>query len=598
MKALSPAGVLFALVLWLITGTPCPGDEAGDAQKSIVELYKSGKLFDKTQYRTVRAAFAQRFEEKYREVIHKAYGEDHEKLTAWLSALPEVKEEFYTALDERHDKIDAALTLFKEIWKTFPEQIEPFSNVAIAVAVTWDDERKAVYDYSGHQVRTHSSMPDNLVDGLGNFRYIIEEEKALEGRARHLPWEFMVFVVDHRTPLSERKWAQTYYQSSKGRVKSMHQDVPYDHDMLKGEMTKNSSLKPKLEGVDYSLKNIKTRGGVCAMQADFAARVGKSVCAPSVYCGGESSYRGRHAWTLYVSIQQATKEKLVFSLVSDGRFVGFIKDAFYTGELTDPKSGEKILDRDMERRLWVAGTDRIGKRQADLVMRTYPWLCKELELDAKARVAYLDRCLKVSAFNESAWLSFVQMAKQGELDTNQKQLVLAHLSAMNKTFADYPDFIWRVFDDLLTVQPDARERVKLYEAVVALFEKHGRPDLACDARLKIADELTGQEKWQTAAQGLNTTIRKFPTEGRFIPKLTLKLQEVSKNYKGGNEALAKLYLELVPAMVTYYEGDTGEYYTKMYDQALAFLQDSKMDKAAADLKQATDQARALAGKKK
>src|SRR5262249_40203436 len=163
-----------------------------------------------------------------------------------------------------------------------------------------------------------------------------------------------------------------------------------------------------------------------------------------------------------------TKEKLTFSLVPDGRFVGFIKDAFYTGELTDPQSGEKILDRDMERRLWVAGTDRAGKRQAELAMRAYPGLGKEQELDTKAPLAYLDRSLKVSAYNEAACLSFAQMARAGVLDVNQKQLVLGHLVAMNKTFADYPDFLWKVFDDLLTVQPDARERVKLYEGVVAL----------------------------------------------------------------------------------------------------------------------------------
>src|SRR5258708_4460348 len=116
MKPLCLAEVFFSLILFLLAGSPCPADEPGGAQKTIVDLYKSGKLFDKTEYRAVRAAFAQRFEERYEDVIKKAYGEDYEKLTTWLKARPEVREEFYTALNEKHDKLDAALTLFKEIW--------------------------------------------------------------------------------------------------------------------------------------------------------------------------------------------------------------------------------------------------------------------------------------------------------------------------------------------------------------------------------------------------------------------------------------------------------------------------------------------------
>jgi hypothetical protein len=577
---------------------PTFADELGGAENEIIDLYKSGKLFDKAQYKAVRSAFARLFEEKHEALIRKAYGEDHEKLTAWLKARPDVKEDFYTALDERHDKLGPALVLFKTIWKEFPEQVEPYANVAIAVAVTWDDDRRGVYDYTGHQLRTKSTMPEKLTDALANFRYLTEDEKVFEGRVRHLPWEFLIFVVDHRTPIEERKWAQGYYQAARLHVKSMHQDVPYDHDMLKGELTKDSKLKPKLDGLEYTLKNIKERGGVCAQQADFAARVGKSVAVPSVFCWGESSYRGLHAWCLYVNIKQANKEKITFTLASDGRFVGFVKDAFYTGHVIDPKSGEQILDRDMERRLWVAGNDRAGKRQADLIMRAYPWLCKHLDLDVKARVAYLDQCLKVSAHNEPAWLTFAKLAKEGELDATQKQVVLSHLSSMNKTFADYPDFVWKVFDDLLTVQSDAKERAKLYETVVALFEHHGRPDLACDARLKIAQLWCEQEKWDKAAQGLTYTIHKFPSEGRYIPKLTLKLQEVAKHTKGGNDALAKLYIELVPAMILHYKEDAaGEYCTKMYDQGMQFMKENNLERYAAELKAQAERARLLAQKK-
>ena len=80
--------------------------------------------------------------------------------------------------------------------------------------MTWDDDAKGVYDYSNQQVRTKSVMPGGQVEALGNFRYLVENETITEGRLRSLPWEFLVYVVDNRTPIQERTWAQGYYQRS------------------------------------------------------------------------------------------------------------------------------------------------------------------------------------------------------------------------------------------------------------------------------------------------------------------------------------------------------------------------------------------------
>ena len=64
-----------------------------------------------------------------------------------------------------------------------------------------------------------------------------------------------------------------------------------------------------------------------------------------------------------------------------------------------------------------------------------------------------------------------------------------------------------------------------------LFIAHAEPGGKTEA-------LAGQKKWQTAAEGLLTTVNRFPTEGRYVPKMTLKMQDVCANYKGGNDRLA------------------------------------------------------------
>jgi hypothetical protein len=299
---------------------------------------------------------------------------------------------------------------------------------------------------------------------------------------------------------------------------------------------------------------------------------------------------------MFVQIKSASADRLDFTLVSDGRVAGFLKDQFFTGHVTDPQTGQQILDRDMERRLWAAGRDPVAKRHTELVLRAYPWLTVKESLDVKAKVAYLDRCLKLSPYAEGAWLEFAALCKNEELDAGAKAVANTHLANLYTTFGTYPDFVARVMDDLLKVQPDAKEQIKYYEQAVALFEKAKRPDLTCAARLKITDLWAGQEKWQTAGQGLIATIRKFPTEGRFVPKMTAKLQEVAGKYKDGPPALGQLYTELVPAMFVYYGKDGSEYCDKLYEQAAGYLKDNNLDKQLRTLRAKTAQAKVSAAR--
>lgn len=316
-------------------------------------------------------------------------------------------------------------------------------------------------------------------------------------------------------------------------------------------------------------------------------RVAKSVGIPAVFCWGESSYRGLHAWWTYVTIQKVSADTLQFALNSDGRFVGFVKDAFYTGHVTDPQTGKDMLDRDMERRLTLAGRDRAGKRQASLLMRAYPWLADNLNWDVKQRLAFLDKCLHLCPRHDEPWLEFVKLIKQAELPTDQKSIIRPHVTSALVNFKDHPDFLERLFTDLLSVF-DPAEQVRLHQQAVTRFEQAGRADLSCVARLQITDALIAQKKWPTAADGLTTTINRFPTEGRYVPKMMLKMQEVSSQYKGGNDKLAKLYVDLVPKLLAYYGGDDlAKFHTELYKQALAFLEQNDMKKQAAELRART-----------
>jgi hypothetical protein len=557
-------------------------DAVNGAQQAIIRLYNDNQLFNKAKYKTVRAAFARLFEARHHNALENAFGADTGALKKWLDERPDLKEEFYNALDERFDKIGPALTLFHALWKASPEKLAKNPELGIAVAITWDDPG-AVYEYRGQLHYSKSKKPAAIIDGLGNFEYLLTHDKATANRCRHLPWEFLVFVIDHPTSLAERGWAQGYFKGSAG-LKSWHQDVPYDHDMLKAMMSKGGTAPdPHLKDREYTLSNIRKYGGVCSIQADFAARVAKSVGIPAVYCTGESAYRsGGHAWCMYVKVNKATPGSLQFTISSDGRYQGFIKDAFYTGKVRDPQTGQVVLDRDLERRLYLAGSNRVGKRQVALLMGAYPWLQEKLNWDAGQRVAFLDKTLRLCPMSEEPWLEFVRMVKSNELGAAQKGAVRSHIALVLKQFEKHPDFIQRVFNDLLSLHEPA-EQVRLYQQAVKLFEKASRPDLACEARLHITDALARGKKWQAAGEGLFTTVYRFPTEGRYVPKLLLKAQEVCPQYKGGKERLAKVYLDLVPRLVTYYK-EEKRYPDQVYQQAMEYLTANALTKQAAELK--------------
>ncbi|QVL31463.1 hypothetical protein KIH39_21840 [Telmatocola sphagniphila] len=568
---------------------------AFDAKSVYLELFKSGKLFDKREYKTVRAAVCKAFEQAHRVDIKEGLGKDAEAMNEWFAKNVDIKEEFYTALDENYDDLIQAISLFRNMWKANPEAVKNYPNLAIAVAVVWDKPGEDLYDYRGHQVRTHSLLPAgvNKITALENFKYFVDQAKAIQAkepaiRIQFLPWEFQVYLVDTRTPIQEREWAVQNYLPKRQLIGKAYFDCKYDTEMLQsgGEVC-------KLAGKPYTLESLKNYGGVCAMQADFAARVAKSLAVPAAYVGGESATLDLHAWVMYVQVTGVQKDKVNFLLESEGRYG---TDNYYTGNLKDPQTGQQILDRDMERRLSAVAQDRVGKRLSDLNMRIYQVLLDELKAQKK-RIAFLDANLKLCHYNEGAWLEFAEMVKSGDLSNSSdlKSAVLSHWNSMLVNFAKYPDFTWKVSPDLALINKETKpERNSMYKRLIDLYEKGNRPDLACDARLKLAEFQQEDKQYSQAAVGLNQTIQKFPNEGRYIPKLMKALNEACGKYPEGKAYLTKAYINLVTNIKPKRGAEPTKYALAMYKEAVEFLEkDKKNDQI---VKQIRNQMNQLSGR--
>lgn len=549
---------------------------AADPPPAVVEMHKSGKLFDKPEYKKVRAAASAAFEAKHAETIKEALGDDHASLTAWLDKNPEIKEEFFTAIQPNKDDVAKVLGIFRDLWRDDAAAVGKYPNLAIAVSVVWDN-RRGLYDYKHHADRTKSNMPEDFAK-FGHreeFKYHVshaKEVQAKEGFSRYevLPYEFLVYVVDTQTPVAEREWAVKNYVAKRPMIGKIYHEIVYDDEMLRTE-----SKVCRLNGHDYTLADIKKYGGVCAMQADFAARVGKSVAVPAAYVTGQSQDLGLHAWVMWVEIKSASKTAVQFKLESHGRYFG---DNYYTGNVVDPQTGDQILDRDMERRLSAAAADRVGKRQGDLAMTFYEDLAEKL--DPRARVKYMLNVLRLSMVNEPAWIELTRIAGDPDLPQDAKTLVLDQAPLLLRAFKDYPDFSWKVGGDLIAPQKDHAIRNRFHGQLCDLYEAAGRPDLACEARLKWADLLAEDKHWIPAAVGLMQTIKKFPDEGRYVPSMLKKLTDVCGEFSSGKEHLGKTYLELMRKVDPKRGNEVTKYFTQVSGDALAFFQAEKKKKEA------------------
>jgi len=534
-------------------------DPLGD--QLLEKHYSEKTLFNKRNYPEIRKIYADRFEIHFKDSIQSAFGVDLEEINKWFAEHTEIKEELYTAINPAYDNPVEALRVFYKLWKDNPDRVAEYGPLAIATAVVWDLPQRGVYDYSRHQQRTHSNMPKELLESaVENFNYLIENEKFMQGRTQLVPWEFLVHLVNHKTPTDERGWALQNYLPKREMFGSCYADVPYDTIMLETQ-----SQDCKLDGEDYTLVNLKNLGGVCAMQADFAARVGKSMGVPAEYVRGESAFGDYHAWVMWVELKALTKNGINFSLESHGRYRG---DKYYVGTLQDPQTGNWITDRELELRLHTVGLDPISKRLGDHAMRAYPYLKETQKFSLDDQLEYLRTVIDVSPGNELAWLEMAEISNSGNLTKTHMRQMRKTLDMLFSTFSNFPDFTWKVFDKLIQYEEDLKDQIDLYNRLIQLYVSAGRPDLASEARMIMTGYLIDADRELDAVEGLAATIMAFPEEGRYVPKMLDRLEVLVNTNPDYSRHLLSFYKAFLPKVPPRRGDSPSKYCIKMYERGI------------------------------
>lgn len=527
---------------------------------------KKRMLFSPRKYDVVRKVFSERFEKEHVDDIQNAFGDDHDAMMEWLNERTDFKEELFTAFKPEFDNVAAGLSLIKEIKDKFPKRIDRYGSLAIATAVTWDGENqnRGIYDYGSHQRRTHSVMPDDLVGAMENFEYLIETESSMQGRVQYMPWEFLMLLVNHKTPLRERGWALTNYLPRRTMFGSCYKDCPYDTVMLQ-----TSSVTCKLDGKEYNLPNLQQLGGVCAMQADYAARIGKSLGVPAAYVTGAGRSGGLHAWVMWVELKGINARSIQFSLESYGRYRG---DNYYVGHLRDPQTGQRITDRILELRLHQVGTDALKKRHADRMMTLYPEFVAEKRMDFDQKSDFLSQTLALNPWNEEAWAAATKISEGEELDRLREKQMNAIINQLFQTFARFPDFTLTVFEDLIQFDEDTDNQIKAWYRLLDAYSAAKRPDLAFNALIRLSEILVENERSDEAIQGLATAVQRYPDEGNYVPAMLDRLEQLASKIDGGDAAIVQFYATFLPKVPQKRGNSPSEYCIAMYQRGISLFQ--------------------------
>jgi hypothetical protein len=531
-----------------------------------IELYKAKKLFNKTEYAGLRKLAAAEFAKEYDVKIREGLGADYDAMQEWFAKHTDVQEEFYLAIDSKTDNIPGAFKVMNALRKEFPEKLAAYGSLAIATAVVWDNSRDRDHnEYMQHVSRAKAKVePSKFLDAVGNFRYLVEMEPNMQGRAMYSPWEFLVYLVDHRTPRDEREWSLQNFGRDRTMFGSCYSKVPYDYTMLN-----SGSNEAKLNNQEYTLPNILKFGGVCSYQADFASRVGKNIGVPAAYVTGEGSGLELHAWVMWVELKQVTATTIKFTLESHGRYG---TDHYYVGEVLNPQTSKEMTDRELEIDLQATGMDVAAKRQVELLLSVYPRLKEELKFTHTDELAFLRQLLKLSPGWRGNWVEVAKLARANAGNKTFTKPVMEMLEQMFLIYARVPDFTWQVFDDFAAFEEDPKRRLALYERLCVLYEVANRPDLACEARMKYAGMLVEAKRTKEAVDMLANCVKKFPNEGRYIPKVLDKIDALCAEFPNSGPVLVQFYAEFLP-LVKKLRGNTPtDYAIKMYTRAAALFE--------------------------
>jgi hypothetical protein len=201
-------------------------------------------------------------------------------------------------------------------------------------------------------------------------------------------------------------------------------------------------------------------------------------------------------------------------------------------------------------------------------------------MDTTEQLLFLSRLIEFCPGNEQAWITLASMSKEGQITKANSKPMTHVLNRLFTVFAKVPDFTWVVFDDMVAFQDIPKQRAALFGRLAAMYEQAGRPDLSCEARLKYIEYLAAEERYKEAVDALAPAIVMFPDEGRYVPRLLDKLEELFSEVEGSRRQIVRLYQQLLPKIPQKRGGAPSDYCMEMYARGIKRFREAGLEPLA------------------
>jgi len=453
---------------------------------------------------------------KYLPLLEDARDEASRDLATWLLAHREVRRVLLRAMEDVPSP-KKALEAFRELQAAHPDKVVEYPDLAAAFATA-----RPMRDVE--PLVTPATM-------LESFQYYTDPKRKFRFSPRKLPFELSRYLADTRISIEERTWAAQRYARTRN-LGPTYFDVKYDHGFYRDNTPKKISELP------YTLQNLLKVGGVCIDQAYYACQVAKSLGVPSAIVTGKGISGMGHAWFTYFQMNPAA---------TDASWSGgagrYSSQLYFTGQVTDPATGEGILDSELvllgsatllplrrreEAETAVLIAKLAAEACADANVPADPTPLKDLAADYEKRLAPQPGAAKLDvswlrakrAIDRSLVEDLVGVAIQRNLAyTPSWELIIELRKAdrlpaqgldrffnvlISKTGMSFPELSCQMIMQLVPTIPDAAKRESTYKRALALYGM--RPDLRGNILLalggdyqKAGDDKKALQMYQVAA---------------------------------------------------------------------------------------------------
>jgi hypothetical protein len=323
------------------------------------------------------------------------------------------------ALEDYRESVKSAdhppkvLETWAKIWRDDPAGREKYRSLALACGLVFD-QPVLIRPPPGQESESKPPVPVDARARYLDYRDAAEHGLLRTRLAEMATWE-LVWVVNAPVDGTELAWAREHVRLAQSQWAEAYAMVPYNEDRLLG----NDSIYK-----DYSLAEIKKKGGVCGDRAYFASITAKANGIPAMPIFGEGR-RGGHVWFGF----ESAPGRWDFSA---GRYP---EDRYATGYTCDPQTGEVIKEQSLNLLTDPQHHSPVYRQTSRLI-----WLAEVFAAQKQpdAAGAALDLAITMASRHLPAWVALLGHLRE---TAAPRAACARQIAAMRAAFHGYPDVL-------------------------------------------------------------------------------------------------------------------------------------------------------------